>query len=370
MNYIEWCQKVLTAFFEESQRNLHVRDNGIYPETLEKIIWGDERYAIKAKHLEDKTQYVIDDVFIDLKDAGLAKEDGRSNVFTLTRNGKMAVPDFPALYQSICVQELSAVQANTLEILAELTTKDGEQYAHVFDCDCGEVIGRLRELGGEFAGLSEGDVYEEITDLRHRGLVFCELGDYLEEVRINFAGLVWVKKRSDMVDHREIDLLVQDGETTNVDLKRELYLDTPDQKAEFIKDIIGLANTKVTGPRCLVIGIDEKAGTAHIPVGNPWHESLNLERMEQIISHYAEPHVDIRYTLSKYRGGIAAIIEVLRDARDLPYKVKQKLGDKGTKKRIDVGDVFVRHGTLTVRASEAEIQDLIEESDRAKARER
>jgi len=52
--------------------------------------------------------------------------------------------------------------------------------------------------------------------------------------------------------------LLEDWETTNVDFKRELRLDTKDEKAEFVRDVLALANTQVTGDRYLVTGFDPK----------------------------------------------------------------------------------------------------------------
>jgi hypothetical protein len=50
-------------------------------------------------------------------------------------------------------------------------------------------------------------------------------------------------------ESRFIDDLVAEWETTSVDFKRQLSLDTMDQKAEFVKDILCLVNTKASRRR-------------------------------------------------------------------------------------------------------------------------
>ena len=61
---------------------------------------------------------------------------------------------------------------------------------------------------------------------------------------VTYRGFVWEKRRGFTLESRFIDDLVAEWETTSVDFKRQLSLDTMDHKAEFIKDVLSLANTK------------------------------------------------------------------------------------------------------------------------------
>ena len=56
--------------------------------------------------------------------------------------------------------------------------------------------------------------------------------------------------------------------------------------------------------------------------------------------------------------------EVERDGSNVPYRVKQRLARQ--KRVIDVGDVFVRHGSRVVAADADELADLETESERAR----
>ncbi len=57
--------------------------------------------------------------------------------------------------------------------------------------------------------------------------------------------------------------LIPEGETTTVEFKRRLDLDTRDGKGEFVHDVVALATTKARGRRrTLVIGIDDRTSRA------------------------------------------------------------------------------------------------------------
>ena len=58
-------------------------------------------------------------------------------------------------------------------------------------------------------------------------------------VRETYKGLVLQTKCHLTIEAREIDYLVEEWETTSVDFKQELETRTKDQKAEFVKDVLG-----------------------------------------------------------------------------------------------------------------------------------
>ena len=80
-----------------------------------------------------------------------------------------------------------------------------------------------------------------------------------------YLGLVRATRRGFTIESKRLDELVKQWETTSVEFKRELYLDTADQKAEFAKDVIGLANTQASGQRLLIIGFDDKTRESSCP---------------------------------------------------------------------------------------------------------
>lgn len=172
--------------------------------------------------------------------------------------------------------------------------------------------------------------------------------------------------RATEVETSELEALVRrllpDWETTNVEFKRELHLDTGDAKAEFVRDVLALANTPVSGGRYLVIGWEPKTH-AFAESADP---SVAQDRIEDILDAFTKPTVTVRYrTFAWASTGTAAVVEVDRDRPKVPYRVKKALG--GQRRRIGVGDVYVRHGSHVVKADAQEISDL--EAEAAFARE-
>jgi hypothetical protein len=179
--------------------------------------------------------------------------------------------------------------------------------------------------------------------------------------RSTYLGAIWDLRQGETLEAAFIDQLLADGETTSVEWKREVHLDKADEKAEFVKDVLGLATTQVTGRRWLIIGIDDKTQAFHAPPG----ADITQNRIEQILSVYTTPQVQVRYTVVEYRGNQIGKLEVFRDRTHLPYRVAKLVGDK---KRIAVGESFVRHGSQTEHPTPAELQAIEEEAQRARAR--
>jgi hypothetical protein len=179
------------------------------------------------------------------------------------------------------------------------------------------------------------------------------------QVRETYKGLVLQTKCDLTIEAREIDDLVEEWETTSVDFKRELETRTKDQKAEFVKDVLGLVNTKASGERWPIVGFDDKSHTYHpgctLPSGQ--------DDLEQILSVYTNPMVEVRYDIVEHYDGPVGRLRILRDPAKLPYSVAKSIGNK---KRIEEGQVFVRHGSQTEEPTDAELQSLLEEGERAR----
>jgi hypothetical protein len=202
-------------------------------------------------------------------------------------------------------------------------------------------------------------LYPVSQDLNGRGFIESQghAGYHLDS-KATYRGLVWETRRGFTKESQFIDELVKEWETTNVDFKRELYLGTADQKAEFVKDILSLANTKSSGRRWMIIGFDDKTRAYH----GPPDPAIKPDTIEQILSRLTAPMVEVRYQAVEYRLGSVGKLEVLRDGTKLPYKVALSIGDK---KRIEAGVVFVRHGSQVERPSGAELEALVKEAKSA-----
>ena len=85
---------------------------------------------------------------------------------------------------------------------------------------------------------------------------------------ITYRGLARLLKRDFTIVSQEIDELLKEWETTSVEFKREVRTDTADEKAEFIKDILALANTQASGRFANEANVES---TTDEPIGyDPW----------------------------------------------------------------------------------------------------
>jgi hypothetical protein len=145
-----------------------------------------------------------------------------------------------------------------------------------------------------------------------------------------------------------------------VDFKRQLSLRSVQDRAEFIKDILGLANTQGQSRRFLLVGWDDRTRTVLPPgVGR----RPKRDQLQQVLNAYSDPPPHITYETYKWRGALVGILEVIREPIRVPHKVSRKLGKR------EVGEVFVRHGTITEAPTPRELEALNEEGLNARLRE-
>lgn len=348
MNYMEWCEAVLRALGEAGDESRHFRNYGIDEHRLALRIWGDE--AERDRYLrEPDTKDVLYNALRDLRLLGLVEltEDYR---LKLTRDGRRAVGDLLQVWEGICEITLDEEEASALKFVNESSTVDGERFAHAHPVSANRLTCELAYKAN--SDLTLEDCEELLAALIEKGLVYGQ--------RATYAGLVWERRRIEVEGVRLLDSLVAEWETTSVEFKREFLLNTADQKAEFVKDVIGLANTQASGRRWLIVGFDDKTRTYH----SPPDPSVTQNRIEHVLAQCVAPSVDVRYEVFAYRGGTVSRIEVLRDTKKLPYAVAKSFGDK---KRLDEKQIFVRHGSQTEAPTTAELDAILEEAKRAKS---
>lgn len=351
MDFVDWCGFVLNKLIEAG-RDPHL-DEIVFAQILygEDVRTGDDFW-------ESTLRGGMLDAVAELERLGLVEDD--RGVWTVTVDGRAYAKGMTPLWQEICSTVLEPNEERILKVVNRLSPKTGSDLDHAWL----EEIDREPLLAeyGISAGLDMHDVlYPMSTDLKGRGFVHMDAGTGSHlNLKSTYSGLVWETRRGFTVEAKFIDDLVVEWETTSVDFKRELYLDTADQKAEFVKDIIGLANTQASGRRWIIVGFDDCTRAYH---GAP-DPKVTQNRVEQILSQYVSPHVDVRYEVVDYRGGRVGKLEVFRDARKLPYSVARSIGDR---KRIEQGQIFVRHGSQTEAPTLAELQAIQEEGDRARS---
>ena len=154
--------------------------------------------------------------------------------------------------------------------------------------------------------------------------------------------------------------LVDEWETTNVEIMRGLQLSRNTDKATLVKELLGLVTTKSSGSRYLIIGFDDDT--------HDFYESadpgINQDRLEDILNAYCLEAPKIRYATVPYGDGCnVGLIELFREPEKIPYQVSKDLGGK---KGIQEGDIFVRHGSQTEAPTPAELEELNKEGAAAR----
>ena len=145
-----------------------------------------------------------------------------------------------------------------------------------------------------------------------------------------------------------------------VDFKRQLSLKNNAEKVEFVKDVLGLVNTKGTSRRFLMIGWDDKTRLVRPPGID---SSLKVEQLQHILNAYCEtpPHLELSRCI--WGSVPIGVIEIKREDVKVPYRVGKAIGP------LKPEDVFVRHGTTTERPSPTELDGLRQEGLNARLRE-
>ncbi len=284
MNYMEWCEAVLCALGDAGDESSYFRNYGIDEHCLALRIWGDEEERDRYLREAD-TKDVLFDALFDLRRLGLAEQTNYR--LKLTRDGRRTLSDPFHVWESICEIQLDEDEVFALKFVNGKSPVDAERIGHARTVSANSLTCELAYKTN--ADLSREDGEELLAALNEKGLVYGKQGDYMEDARATYAGLVWEHRRGEVEGARLLDSLVAEWETTSVEFKRELLLDTADQKAEFVKDVIGLANTQASGQRWLIIGFDDKTRSYH----SPPDPSVTQNRIEHVLAQCIAPSLDV-----------------------------------------------------------------------------
>lgn len=354
MDFVDWCAVLLNKLAEVRLTSADLRLSGVDQPTLARAIFGSELPS-GNEYWESTYDLAVASALQEMLRIGLVEHpEGDDFTYRPTSNARAIAGDFIPLWESICNITLQSDQKELLRTLNQKSERKSENHAWLEEIHVTDLMAEL--------GLIDNEFFVSVADeLERDGLMNCP---GLHGNIATYRGLVWATRHGLTIESKRLDELVKQWETTSVEFKRELYIDTKDQKAEFVKDIIGLANTQVSGQRLLIIGFDDKTREYHAPP-----DLKGAQGMEQLLARCTSPMVDTRYTVIDYRTGPVGQIEVLRDPKKLPYRVKEKEGGKGVDgmRLIEKDQIFVRHGSQTEEPTSDELQLIIDEGDRARS---
>lgn len=354
MDFVGWCESVLAIIQEKVRTDPQAGIIGVHAEAIVKAaipsvvaqradLWGsDERVSV---------HYVLQQ----MEKLGLLEQRSQT-YYRITQRGREHIKNPLPLWTDICsitLEDDHALVLRTVNRASVTQTGDGAFLMH--DVDQDRLLNDLGWGDADFERLYAATSELERMQMLH---VLATIGRHIEACS-TYVGTVWEERQGETLEAAFIDQLRDDGETTSVDFKRELHLTNDNEKAEFVKDILGLATTQASGHRWLIIGFDDKTHSFHAPPD----PGITQNRIEQILSVYTTPQVQVRYDVVTYRGNQVGKIRIFRDRIYLPYRVAKAIGGK---KHIDAGDIFVRHGSQTEHPTPGELQAIQDEGDRAR----
>lgn len=351
MDFVDFCGLVLDSLIKLSRSSTDTRLTGVDSPSLAKAMFGG-KIGTESDYWNSEYSEGIESALLEMKRIGFIEHPHSDQFrYAITRKGQGFVADVIPWWESICQTELDSDQQHLLRTLNKMSERLADDHAWLEEIHTDKLMSELGWTDRHF-------FVSVIEELERDGFANCpgivgNLATYL--------GLVWDTRRGFTLESRFIDSLVDEWETTSVDFKRELRIDTADQKAEFIKDVIGLGNTQSSGRRWMIIGFDDKTRSYY---GPPDHR-LSQNRFEQILAQCTAPMVYIKYEVVDYRSGPVGKLEILRDRSKLPYTVAKSIGDK---KRVFEGQIFVRHGSQTEEPTPAELQAIRDEVERPKTK--
>lgn len=150
---------------------------------------------------------------------------------------------------------------------------------------------------------------------------------------------------------RELVELKREGPT--LDYKQDLRLGNEPENAEFVKDVLALANSGRTA--YIVTGI--KDGTWE-PAGIA--KSYSQVQLNQILQNRTDPPISVEYAEVELNGSIHGVVKI--SGEDPPYLVMVKDRYGG----IQRGTLFVRNVDMNEGARRADLDRMYAEKQRAK----
>lgn len=158
------------------------------------------------------------------------------------------------------------------------------------------------------------------------------------------------------------DLILNGIESVNLDFKKELY--SRFKKSELLKDVMSMANARVTGPRFIIFGVEESKGVKSFEGVNA-SEIMDAASYQQFVSQYINPTIEFAVLCHAINGITYAIIRI-EPGENAPYMMKKEFSDiqqYPTKKpiRLEVGEAWIRVGTHKRRMELADFEGIYTE---------
>ena len=161
-----------------------------------------------------------------------------------------------------------------------------------------------------------------------------------------------------MINKEELKRIIDvQDEGPSLDYKEDLVLEKDGDKAEFIKDIVSLANSSKLSH--IVIGVEDK--TRKLVGLNTTHTA---EQLNDILKNKCDPPISLEYTEQNIYGHQIGVIEINGENPPFIISVTDKFGGKrtsGESCHVCRGMLFIRNNNKNEGAIRANIEKMYED---------
>ncbi len=176
-------------------------------------------------------------------------------------------------------------------------------------------------------------------------------------------------KRIERFRQEAQSLINQGGEQPQFEFKRNLSLtrENLEDRLDFIKLVQALANAEIAGERCIVIGGDPRERRFFSVTNSAELDAANISK---ILASYLAPLPIFNVHHVTTDAGERFVLFVLDADQPRPIFVIKQGHTQGGKLRLEVGDVWIKKNTDTVRALSGDFEMMIKIKIEAEAEDR
>jgi predicted HTH transcriptional regulator len=158
-----------------------------------------------------------------------------------------------------------------------------------------------------------------------------------------------------MINKEEIERIIKnEDEGSSLDYKEDLVLDKEGDKAEFVKDVVALANSSEVAH--IIIGVEDKTRKL---VGQK--TSHKAEQLNDILKNRCDPPISLKYKEEDIYGYKVGVIEIKGENPPYIISVIDKFGGKrscGKTCHINRGTIYIRNHDKNEGASREHIEKI------------
>lgn len=157
---------------------------------------------------------------------------------------------------------------------------------------------------------------------------------------------------------RQLKTVIEQGESENVEFKREVDLTSKYGKAKFLKEMLALVNSPAS-PSYLIIGVEDGTGQLRACRG------IQEEQLQQTIADNCKPPLLFSFQITPLKGTPIGVIRIPHSTRK-PHTLNRPLGyeePNGKQGHISEKQVFIRRGSTIDEATVDEIIEMAQDVD-------